>query len=183
MDKQNETLTTLLHLLNKIENDAVKARALLQKIYGDQGIVMTDMAAPKSAASESPSMEEGNIKVVEGKYDGNFMQGNDGKVYPVPMNYASKTKLIPGDMLKLRIMEDGKLVYKLIAAAPKKYLKAKLSKTEEGKFIALTDEGKTYMLNQAAVTFFKGDVGNELSIIVNATEEHPAAAIEALIDK
>lgn len=111
------------------------------------------------------------------------MQGSDGKIYPVPMNYASKTKLVPGDRLKLRIMEDGKLVYKVIAAAPKKYVKAKLSKTEEGKFIALTEEGKAYNLNQAAVTFFKGTVGNEMSIIVNANEEHPAAAIEAFIDK
>lgn len=99
------------------------------------------------------------------------------------MNYASKTKLIPGDMLKLRIMEDGKLVYKLIAPAPRKYVKAKLSKTEEGKFIALTEEGKTYSLNQAAVSFFKGNVGNEMSIIVNASEENNSAAIEALIDK
>ena len=127
--------------------------------------------------------ENENIKVIEGTFDGNFMQGNDGKIYPVPMNYASKTKLVPGDMMKLRIMEDGKLVYKLIAQAPRKFVKAKLSKTDEGKFIALTEEGKTYALNQAAVTFFKGNVGNEMSIIVNASEEHPAAAIEALIDK
>lgn len=182
MDKQNETLTTLLHLLSKIENDAVKARALIQKLYGDQGVSIADAAAPKQSATEAT--EEGeNIKVVEGSFDGNFMQWGDGKIYPVPMNYASKTKLIPGDMLKLRIMEDGKLVYKLIAPAPRKYVKAKLSKTEEGKFIALTEEGKTYSLNQAAVSFFKGNIGNEMSIIVNASEENNSAAIEALIDK
>jgi hypothetical protein len=34
------------------------------------------------------------------------MQGSDGKKYPVPLNYASKSKLIPGDVLKLRIMKD-----------------------------------------------------------------------------
>lgn len=182
MDKQNESLTTLLHLLSKIENDAIKARAMIQKLYGDQGISIAEAAAPKQAAADATEENE-NIKVIEGSFDGNFMQGNDGKIYPVPMNYASKTKLIPGDMLKLRIMEDGKLVYKLIAPAARKYIKAKLSKTEEGKFIALTDEGKTYSLNQAAVTFFKGSVGNELSIIVNSSEENASAAIEALIDK
>lgn len=111
------------------------------------------------------------------------MQGNDGKIYPVPMNYASKSKLIPGDMLKLRIMEDGKLVYKVMSSAQKKYMKAKLSKTDEGKFIAVTDDGKTYTLNQAAVSFFKGAVGNELSIIVNGDKEYAGAAIEAFIDK
>lgn len=182
MDKQNESLTTLLHLLSKIENDAVKARALIQKMYGDQWVNIAEVAAPKQAASENTEENE-NIKVIEGTFDGNFMQGNDGKIYPVPMNYASKTKLIPGDMLKLRIMEDGKLVYKLIGAAPKKYVKAKLSKTDEGKFIAMTEEGKTYNLNQAAVSFFKGTVGSELSIIVNGNDDNNTAAIEALIDK
>ncbi len=73
MDKQNETLTTLLHLLSKIENDAVKARALIQKLYGDQGVSIADAAAPKQSATEAT--EEGeNIKVVEGSFDGNFMQ-------------------------------------------------------------------------------------------------------------
>lgn len=182
MDKQNELLTTLLHLLSKIENDAAKARVLIQKLYGDQGVSIADAAAPKQANPESTEENE-NIKVIEGKFDGNFMQWNDTKIYPVPMNYASKTKLIPGDMLKLRIMEDGKLVYKLIAPAARKYVKAKLSKTDEWKFIALTEEGKAYNLNQAAVSFFKGTVGSEMSIIVNATEENNFAAIEALIDK
>jgi hypothetical protein len=95
------------------------------------------------------------MQIVEGAFDGTFMSGSDGKMYPVPMNYASKTKLIPGDMLKLRIMEDGKLIYKVIGPAPRKFLKAKITKTEEGKFIALTEDNKTYALNQAAVSFFK----------------------------
>lgn len=73
MDKQNETLTTLLHLLSKIENDAVKARALIQKLYGDQGVNIADVAAPKQATTEA-SEEGENIKVVEGTFDGNFMQ-------------------------------------------------------------------------------------------------------------
>ncbi|MEI7478099.1 MAG: hypothetical protein WCJ81_06515 [bacterium] len=83
--------------------------------------------------------------------------------------------------MKLRIMEDGKLIYKVIGPAPRKFLKAKLTKTEEGKFIALTEDGKTYSLNQAAVSFFKGQVGNEISIIVNATEDTLSAAVEAVI--
>lgn len=78
-------------------------------------------------------------------------------------------------------MEDGKLIYKVIGPAPRKFLKAKLTKTEEGKFIALTEDGKTYSLNQAAVSFFKGQVGNEISIIVNATEDTLSAAVEAVI--
>jgi len=52
-------------------------------------------------------------------------------------------------------MEDGKLIYKLIGQANRKFIKATLSKTDDNKFTALTDEGKIYFLNQAAVTYFK----------------------------
>jgi hypothetical protein len=42
--------------------------------------------------------------------------------------------------LKLRIYQDGKLIYKLIAPAPKKYQKATLSRSDDSKYIAITDE-------------------------------------------
>jgi hypothetical protein len=35
------------------------------------------------------------VEVIEGLFDGYFMIGADQKKYPVPMNYSSKTKLIP----------------------------------------------------------------------------------------
>jgi len=37
-------------------------------------------------------------------------------------------------------MEDGKLIYKLIAQAPRKFIKATLSKTDDNKFTAISDE-------------------------------------------
>lgn len=178
MTQQNESLVSLLHMLNKLENDVVKAKALVQKMFGENWSAYE--AVPTSVVS---SVDEDGVQVVEGKFDGTFMIGNDGKMYPVPMNYASKTKLIPGDMLKLRIMEDGKLIYKVIGPAARKFLKAKLTKTEEGKFIALTEENKTFALNQAAVTFFKWNVGNEITIIINGGEDYAFAAIEAVISK
>jgi hypothetical protein len=84
------------------------------------------------------------------------MTGADTKKYPVPTNYASKSKLIPGDQLKLKIMEDGKLIYKLTHPADRKHCKAVISLDEHKKFIGITDQGEIYHLNQAAVTFFKG---------------------------
>lgn len=177
MTQQNDSLVTLLHMLNKLENDVVKAKAVVQKLFGE------NWSAYDNVSSAPAMTEEDGVQVVEWKFDGTFMQGNDGKMYPVPMNYASKTKLVPGDMLKLRIMEDGKLIYKVIGPAARKFLKAKLTKTEEGKFIALTEDNKTFSLNQAAVSFFKWDVGNEITIIVNGSEDSGFAAIEAVISK
>ena len=111
------------------------------------------------------------------------MVGADQKKYPVPMNYSSKTKLIPGDTLKLKVMPDGKFIYKLIKPADRKHLRAILSRTDENKFTAVTDEGTVYFLNQAAVTFFKGTPGDELYIIINEKDKGSFAAIEAIIKK
>lgn len=52
-------------------------------------------------------------------------------------------------------MEDGKLIYKLIGQANRKYIKATLSKSDDNKFTAISDDGTVYFLNQAAVTYYK----------------------------
>ncbi len=68
-------------------------------------------------------------------------------------------------------MDEGKFIYKLIQPVERKHIRAILSKTEENKFVAITDDGKNYFLNQAAVTFFKGKAGDELYILTNEKEE------------
>jgi len=129
------------------------------------------------------SYSEENMQVVEGKFDGYFMIGADQKKYPVPLNYSSKTKLVPWDILKLKIMEDGKFIYKLINPTERKHIRAILSRTDDNKFVAISDDGKSYFLNQAAVTFFKGKPGDELYILINEKWEWSFAAIEAIIKK
>ena len=101
----------------------------------------------------------------------------------VPVNYSSKTKLIPGDVLKLKILADGKFIYKLIKPAERKHLRAVLSKSDENKYTANTEDGKVYFLNQAAVSFYLGNPGDELYVIVNENGEGNFAAIEAIIKK
>jgi hypothetical protein len=123
------------------------------------------------------------MQVVEWLFDGYFMVWSDQKKYPVPLNYASKTKLVPGDILKLKILTDGKFVYKLIRPVERKHVRAVLSKTDDNKFIAVTDDSKTYFLNQAAVTFFKWKASDELYIVTNADGSGSFAAIEAIIKK
>ena len=75
------------------------------------------------------------------------------------------------------------MIYKLIQPIERKHIRAVLSKTDDNKFIAITDDGKNYFLNQAAVTFFKGKPGDELYILINDKEEMGFAAIEAIIKK
>lgn len=188
MSKQKAALDSLENLLQKIEIDIKRARILINQINNNQ---LDDVDIEKQNTQKIEELackllnydEEDSVKVIEGVYDGYFMIGSDEKKYPVPMNYSSKTKLIPGDVLKLRIMSDWRLVYKVMGEAKKKFVKATLSKTDDGKYVWITDEGKTYMLNQAAATFFKGKPGDELSIIVNADWIGDYAAIEVIISQ
>lgn len=191
MPKQKQSLKAVEELLSKIELDVKRARLLLEQLQEgkttDAAGKSAEWSADETASTEyiAPTLnnyqEDGNVQVIEGIFDGYFMVGTDKKKYPVPLNYSSKTKLIPGDVLKLRIMEDGKLIYKLIGQANRKFIKATLSKTDDNKFTAITDDGKMYFLNQAAVTYFKGKTGDELSIVVNGDNIGDCAAIEALI--
>jgi len=173
-------LGPLEDLLQKIETEIKRARLMIQQIEWGETINLKDVSLDDIAAKlEDHSGED--QKIVEWVYDGYFMVGSDKKKYPVPMNYASKSKLIPWDVLKLRVMDDGKLIYKLIGQANRKFIRATLTKTDDNKYTAIADEGNVYYLNQAAVTYFKGKTGDELSIIVNADGIGNFAAIEALI--
>ena len=187
MQKYTQTLQFIQNVVGNIETDLKRIHVALNqlaKLDVDHLETFADVVThtPEETEEHKPEEEE-NVEVVEGIFDGYFMTGTDQKKYPVPMNYSSKTKLVPGDKLKLKILEDGKFIYKLIQPVERKHIRAVLTKTEENKFAAITDERKTYFLNQAAVTFFKGKPGDELYILVNEKEEFGFAAIEAVIKK
>ncbi len=178
-DKQKEALRSIENILTNIEVDLKRIKLTISQVVSGS----LPQAPIESTPLVNQDEEDENVQVVEGEFDGYFMIWSDQKKYPVPMNYASKTKLIPGDKLKLKIMQDGKLIYKLIAPAERKNVKAILSMTDDNKFIGITEDGQTYFLNQAAVTFFKGKPGDELFITINAEGKGGFAAIEAVIQK
>jgi len=180
MANENNGLSILESLLAKIETDIKRARLMIQNMEWGEKITMKEVSV-EDVAAQLKTHDDADVKTVEWVYDGYFMMGSDKKKYPVPMNYASKTKLIPGDVLKLRVMDDGKLIYKLIGQANRKYVKATLSKSDDNKFTAITDDGEVFFLNQAAVTYFKGKTGDEMSVIVNSDGVGNFAAIEALM--
>ena len=180
-EQQNleKVISAIGGLLANIENDIRRVRVLLQRIQ--DGSYKTDIDEEELKQMSSGLLnyevpQQG--QVVEGIYDGLYMLGSDEKKYPVPLNYASKSKLISGDVLKLTILPNGKLMYKLIQPAPRTYIKATLSQAGN-EYIAIGDDGKTYKLNPAAVTYFDLKVGDEMSIIVNAEWKWEYAAIEA----
>lgn len=187
MQKHQQMVQFVQNILSTMENDMKRMKLVLNQLakFDPENAESVEYKEAEQAmgTQELKSYSEENAEVVEGKFDGYFMIGADQKKYPVPLNYSSKTKLVPWDLLKLKILEDGKFIYKLIQPIERKHIRALLSKTDDNKFIAVTDDGKNYFLNQAAVTFFKGKPGDELYILINDKEELSFAAIEAIIKK
>ncbi len=187
MQKHQQMVQFVQNMLGNIENDMKRIRLTLNQLakFDPENPESVEHKEAEQAMGneELKTYSEENAEVVEGKFDGYFMIGADQKKYPVPLNYSSKTKLVPWDYLKLKILEDGKFIYKLIQPVERKHVRAILSKTDDNKFVAITDDGKNYFLNQAAVTFFKGKAGDELYILINDKEDMSFAAIEAIIKK
>lgn len=122
-------------------------------------------------------------KIVEGTFDGQLMIGVDGRQYPVPANYASKSKLVEGDMLKLVITDDGSFIYKQIGPFKRKRLIGILEENSEEGGYAIDVEEKTYKVLLAAVTYHHAEPGDEIAIVVADTDEARWAAIENVTKK
>lgn len=119
-------------------------------------------------------------RIIEGVFDGQNMQGNDGEEYPVPPNYASKSKLVEGDVLKLTINLDGALMYKQINPIDRKRVVGILVVDEMGNFGVKTPE-KTYKILLASVTFYKAQEGDEVTILLPEHGEGEWGAVEHVI--
>lgn len=190
MKKHQQMVQFVQNVLSEMESNIKRMHMILNQLVrrdpedeDSLSVMHKEMQDAQWANSELKTYNEENAEVMEGKFDGYFMMWSDQKKYPVPLNYSSKTKLVPGDMLKLKILEDGRFIYKLIQPVERKHIRAVLSRTDDNKFVALSDEGKSYFLNQAAVTFFKGKPWDELYILINDKEDMSFAAIEAIIKK
>lgn len=167
--------------VENIDKEVKKIKSILNRL------VKFDPANPPETIAiswEQKEEDDGDIvQTIEGVFDGVTMIGDDKKKYPVPTNYASKSKLVPGDRLKLRIMQDGKMLYKLVVPIERQTVRAFLSRDEvSGKDIAIYNN-ETFFLNHAAVSYFKGKPGDEAYILLNKEDPGTHAAIEAILRK
>jgi hypothetical protein len=183
MDKDKiSNLALVVQMIDSAEKNVQAAKQLLKDIIGGKEIksnlsTLTQLSEKAAAFSVS----EGG-KVIEGVFDGQNMIGPDKKQYPVPANYASKSKLVEGDVLKLTISEDGSFIYKQIGPVDRKKMLGILIVDDKGDFRVMAD-GKPYKVLLASLTYFKSEVGDEVTIIV--PEGHPTewAAVENVIKK
>jgi hypothetical protein len=174
-DKEQELqkIAAIREMITNAERTIASARAMLAQIEGPAG-------KPVRRAATQSAEEEG--EVVEGVFDGQVMMGTDGKQYPVPANYASKSKLVEGDMLKLTITPDGSFVYKQIGPVERKRVIGIVSQDDLGNYVVIA-EGKAYRVLLASVTYFKAEPGDEVTLVAPRDTESIWGAIENLVKK
>ncbi|MBQ1344273.1 hypothetical protein IIY59_00895 [Candidatus Saccharibacteria bacterium] len=160
----------LRNLLVEAETNISAAKELLTSVLGD--------GAELSVPEKTVEMPEG--KIIEGVFDGQIMIGPDGKNYPVPANYASKSKLVEGDILKLTISENGKFLYKQIGPVERRTVIGTLTAHDDQYFVEVN--GKEYKILYASITYFRLKVGDQVTVIIPANNDEASwAAVEANI--
>ncbi len=168
-DITEKQLKTLKKLIESAETNLAGAKELLTSLIGSETTVTPGDA--KTVATSG--------KVVEGGFDGQHMIGPDGKSYPVPANYASKSKLVQGDQLKLIIGDDGTFIYKQIGPVERKKLIGTLNLKDGAYFVEA--RGQEYHVLFASVTYFKAQPGDQVTMVIPEEGDADWAAIEAVI--
>lgn len=186
IDQLTKTIQALWITIESIENDLKKVKntlASLSNLKENIGNIDSIISTAQQSLKVSKTSLSTDGNNVEGTFDGYFMVGDDMKKYPVPVNYSSKSKLIPGDRLKVTIKDNGELIYKLIIPAERKHLRAILSRDDKdhSKYFAIASDNQTYTLNTAAISFFKWLPGDEVYITINKEWKWGYAALEAVI--
>jgi hypothetical protein len=167
-DIPEKQIKRLRALIQEAETNLAAANELLLSMVGDD-------------AKVAPVAREENLgKVIEGVFDGQNMVGSDGKTYPVPANYASKSKLVQGDILKLTIADDGTFLYKQIGPIPRKQVVGTL-RLENGHYFVEVG-GRKFRVLLASVTYFKAKPGDQVSANVPEDDANIEwAALEAAL--
>ncbi len=173
---QASKIALLKEMIDSAESNLRSAKQIIIELGGSS---LEQKNIYSKMAENLPETDDDSI--IEGVFDGQNMTGNNEKQYPVPANYASKSKLIPGDILKLTIKEDGTFLYKQIGPIERKKIVGILT-FEDGQYKVIAN-GKAYKVLLASVTYFKAEVGDKVTLVVPAVEDSEWGAIENVLPK
>ncbi|MBC7472622.1 MAG: hypothetical protein H7196_05200 [candidate division SR1 bacterium] len=160
-------IASILNLIEIAESNLKTSRNLLAQLAVEMGGKgsYTDYKQPANLSTD----EDSALEVVEGYFDGESMIGDNGQMYVVPPNYASKTQLVLGDRMKWILTKDRE-VYKLIQAAPRERVTGTFT-IEGDNYLVLIDKFPTpvKILKASATYAMKNlglQIGDEVAITV-----------------
>jgi hypothetical protein len=175
---EKKKILAIKDFIESAEKSVKNAKKLLTEILREEWVTLDEITLDTSGLSDYKSEDN---KIVEWVFTWEEMLGSDGFRYPVPSNYSSKSKLVQWDKLKLTIDPTGKMLYKQIQPIERE-TKVWLLVKDNGKFQVVA-EWVSYNVLTAAVTHFKWEIWDSISILLPAGKAATFAAIEAVIPK
>ncbi len=174
----DDSLLHIQELLESAQASLKTASALLRDLTG-----VSDPGREKHVLRAARTAPAGVVsgRVIEGVFDGQNMVDAAGQSYPVPANYASKSKLVEGDGMKLTITDEGKFIYKQIAPVERRIAKGVLIQ-EDGQYKVLV-EGRALRVLLASVTFYRAEVGDQITVLLPGEGQAQWAAVEAVLPR
>ncbi len=174
----DDALLQIHELLESAQASLKTATSMLRELTGVADPMKERLASRATRPSVSAPVSG---RMIEGIFDGQNMIDASGQSYPVPANYASKSKLVEGDGMKLTITDEGKFIYKQIAPIDRRIVRGVLIQ-EDGQYKVLA-EGKSFRVLLASVTFYRAEVGDQVTVLLPSIGEAKWAAIEAVLPK
>lgn len=168
------------------QNNSERINKLLQNIEEDLRALKQLLGAEDVYSQDAAffGADDPDTTAIEGIFDGERMVDYTGKGYQVSANYASKSKLVEGDPLKLYITADGKFYYKQLGPVPRKTVAGQL-KSEGNHYVIEGEDGVIYNVLTASVTYymslFNVRPGDRLLIMVPAEGEAHWAVIDNVL--
>ncbi len=162
----SKKISQILNLIEIANNNLVTAKSLLATMASETGVKVTgEIKTPGISSTD----EENALEVVEGFFDGESMIGDNGQMYVVPPNYASKTQLVIGDRMKW-ILTKEREIYKLIQAAARERVTGSFA-IEGDNYLVLVDKypNPIKILKASATYAMKNlglQIGDEVAITV-----------------
>lgn len=175
-----DSIDNALKLIEDTATEARKTQSGLVQETQTWNVTAIPLVPPSQNPDDTFSTGE---RVVEGVFDGQEMVGDDGKGYAVPPNYASKSKLVEGDLLKLTIGGRGNFIYKQIGPIERQRLIGTLAFDQESGQYLVVAGGRSWKVIKASVTYYKADAGDEAVILVPKNAPSKWAAVENIIRK
>jgi hypothetical protein len=130
--------------------------------------------------SQQHGIEVSRAQALEGVFNGQHMVGQDGNIYRIPENYASKSQLVEGDMLKLCIDQGGRCRYKQICPTDRKNVEGVLCRDNGSKQWYVRAVGRSYNVLSASVSFYRGHEGSTVSLVVPSNGESKWGAVSMI---
>lgn len=172
---QQASLQALQELLGTAERSLHHAKNLMVQITGKKTVDTVD----EPDITGLHTYKDGKAKVIEGVFTGKDMLWADKKTYPVPANYASKSKIVEGSKLKMTIKGDGSYQYKIINEVEFDTTTGTLIKDSEH-FMVISQQG-IYQVLPASVTFLHAHIGDRVSIRIPRDIKATYATIDTLV--